>query len=376
MTKKDYIVYIGRFQPPHLAHIKIIKEALKLAEQIIIVVGSADQPRTFKNPWTWQEREQMIRASLSDDVQERVIVIPAHDKISDEQWAEEVQVAVDSVAIPESTIAVIGHSKDETSYYLQMFPQWGEPIDVGNIEDIHASDVREALWNADDEDDFELKVGRNLPRGIHDYLRAFMLSEEYEQLRREYFFNKRYKRAWDWDATLDAFLEERLPHYSPEDQVVIVDAIDTLRNNFKVAPYDVQFNTVDAIVVQSGHILLVRRKSEPGKGLYAMPGGFCDSHERLEDAVIRELREETKLKLPEPVLRGNITKRTVIDDPIRSLRGRTFTYVFVIQLPPGPLPRVKGGDDADKAKWVPLSVFRKMEPQMFEDHYRVINSLV
>ena len=250
--------------------------------------------------------------------------------------------------------------------------------DVGNIEDIHASDVREALFTAEDEEDFELKIGRNLPRGIHDYLQAFMLREEYVQLRREYEFSKLYKRAWNWDATLDAFLSTELSQYWPNNdhQDLISAAINVLRNNYKVAPYANNFVTADALVVQSGHILLIKRRSEPGKGLYAMPGGHVNTNETLEEAVIRELREETKIKLPPKVLIGNITKRMLVDDPKRSLRGRTYTQVFKIELPPGPLPKVKGSDDAEKAKWVPLSVFQQMEDQMFEDHFRLINELI
>ena len=376
--KKDYIVYIGRFQPCHLAHIKIIREALTLAERVIIIVGSAHQPRTYKNPWTWKEREEMIRASLPDDIQDRVIVMPARDMIDNNKWAEQVQETVNVFTNEKDTIGVIGHSKDETSFYLQLFPQWGTPIDVGNIEDIHASDVREALWTADDEGDFELKIGRNLPRGIHDYLQAFMLREEYDQLRKEYEFNKGYKRAWDWNATLDAFLDKELSEYWPnnDDADLITAAIAVLRDNYKVAPYANNFVTADALVVQSGHILLVKRRSEPGKGLYAMPGGHVNPAERIEEAMVRELREETKIKLPPKVLIGNITERMLVDDPSRSLRGRTFTQVFKIELPPGPLPKVKGSDDAEKAKWVPLSVFQQMEDQMFEDHYRLINELI
>jgi len=132
---------------------------------------------------------------------------------------------------------------------------------------------------------------------------------------------------------------------------------------------------VDAVVVQSGHILLVRRRAEPGKGLWALPGGHVGD-DRVIDAVIRELREETKLKVPEGVLRGKaqITRnQQVFDDPGRSLRGRTITHAFYLELEPGPLPKVRGSDDADKAKWVPLSTFSQMEPQLFEDHFHIAN---
>jgi bifunctional NMN adenylyltransferase/nudix hydrolase len=337
--KYDYIVYIGRFQPVHLAHVEIMKQALKQADQLIVLIGSANQPRTIKNPWTWQERDDMIRRSLPFSICDRFIGKPLRDVLyNDQQWARQVQDIVNSVAGEDAKIGIIGYSKDESSYYLSMFPQW-DLIDVGNIEDIHATDIRNALFEMEEED-FDLRIGRNLPSAIHDYLKAFALTPEYEQLQREYAFIQAYKQAW------------------------------------KPAPYAPTFVTVDAVVIQSGHILLVRRRAEPGRGLWALPGGFLDPNERIEQAVVRELREETKIKVPAPVLAGSVKARDVYDHPSRSLRGRTITHASLIELPAGPLPKVKGSDDADKARWVPLSTFSSMEDQMFEDHYHIINDML
>jgi len=147
--------------------------------------------------------------------------------------------------------------------------------------------------------------------------------------------------------------------------------IAAYRKAWAAAPYPVTFVTVDAVVVHSGHILLVRRRSEPGRGLWALPGGFVEQDERLDAACIRELREETGLKLPEPVLRGSIKDRQVFDHPTRSLRGRTITHACLFNFPTGELPRVKGSDDADKARWVPLNEFAQMRNVMFEDHFEI-----
>jgi bifunctional NMN adenylyltransferase/nudix hydrolase len=133
--------------------------------------------------------------------------------------------------------------------------------------------------------------------------------------------------------------------------------------------------TVDAIVVQSGHVLLVKRGAMPGKGLWAMPGGFINHDERINDAVIRELREETGIKIPDKVLKGCIVEKDVFDDPNRSSRGRTITHAFLIHLSPDiSLPKVKGGDDAAKAKWVPISNLKQED--FFEDHYHVLQNMI
>lgn len=57
-------VFIGRYQPVHDAHIQIIEEALEIAETVIVSVGSAHRPKTIRNPWTADERINMIKKAL------------------------------------------------------------------------------------------------------------------------------------------------------------------------------------------------------------------------------------------------------------------------------------------------------------------------
>ena len=134
-------------------------------------------------------------------------------------------------------------------------------------------------------------------------------------------------------------------------------------------------HTVDAVVIQSAHVLLIRRRAEPGRGQWALPGGFLNPEERMLDGAIRELREETKIKVPEAVLRGSIKASQPYDDPHRSERGRLITQAFLFQLPDQiELPKVKGSDDADKARWVPLADLKADE--LFEDHYFIIKDMI
>lgn len=335
------IVYIGRFRPSHLAHIETMKIALQKAERLLVLVGSANQPRTVKNPWTVSEVEKMIRDSLGEDLASSVMVMPLRDiKYNDHGWVQQIQDTVRAVTQDDDKIGIIGHSKDESSYYLNMFPQW-DSIDVDNIDDINATDIRNAYFGCDgDMTNFDLAIGSKLPPAIHDFMKAFALTEEYDNLCREYKFLLGHTAMW------------------------------------KDAPYPPMFVTVDAVVVQSGHVLLIKRRAEPGKGLWAMPGGYLNQEEYIVPGMIRELREETLLKVPGPVLLGSIKHQGVYDAPDRSPRGRIVTHVSLIELPPGPLPKVKGNDDADKARWIPLSTFNRMEDQMFEDHYHIIKDMI
>ena len=70
------------------------------------------------------------------------------------------------------------------------------------------------------------------------------------------------------------------------------------------------------------------------------------------------------------MLRGSIKRSRVFDAIDRSARGRTITHAFHIELPDGELTKVKGSDDAEKARWVPIAEVRSEE--CFEDHYEIL----
>lgn len=346
-NKYDFAVFIGRFQPFHNGHLQVVREGLAAADKLIVLIGSAWQARNPRNPWNHFEREQMIRACLSETDNERLICLPLMDvPYNDDLWVRNVQATVNGSVTAHHTkphqqasIALIGHKKDHTGFYLNLFPQW-KNISVENYAGISATPIREQYFSPLINE--LLKIGNNelLPDSISEWLINFAESNEaYQQIADEIGFVKKYKQAWE------------------------------------AAPYAPTFVTVDAVVIQSGHILLVERKANPGKGLWALPGGFVDQNERLLDACLRELREETRLKVPSPVLKGSIKRQEVFDEPNRSARGRTITHAFHIELEPNSaLPKVKGGDDAKYARWIPLGALKPQE--MFEDHYFIIQELL
>jgi bifunctional NMN adenylyltransferase/nudix hydrolase len=142
------------------------------------------------------------------------------------------------------------------------------------------------------------------------------------------------------------------------------------RASWAVAPYPVNLVCVDAVVIKSGHVLMIERGAYPGKGQMALPGGYLNVNERAVDGMIRELREETGLKVPDKVLRGSIKSHDIFDNLNRSSRGRVITIAYLIDLGKGPLDKVKGSDDAAKAQWIPLSNLKRDE--IFEDHIDII----
>jgi bifunctional NMN adenylyltransferase/nudix hydrolase len=299
---------------------------------LVIIVGSARQPRTYKNPFNFDERRSMIfEATRGLDM--RVAIEANTDSIyNDAQWAVRVQSIVGKYTSNKCRVGVIGHKKDESSYYLSMFPQWAYE-DVEEIEPLSAVNIRDLYFKQDANMNFIRAV---VPQTTFDFLLQFRNTAEYEQIIREREFVENYKKQY---ASL---------------------------------PYPPIFSTADAVVIQSGHVLMIKRRAEPGRGLWALPGGYVNAHsdKSVEDAAIRELREETLIKVPAPVLRGSIIDSRVFDAVDRSPRGRIITHCFKIVLPDGELPRVKGGDDAEKARWVPIAEVKSEE--CFEDHYDMI----
>ena len=333
MTKKyDTLVLIGRFQPFHNAHLEIIKRATALCDRLVVVTGSANQPRTYKNPFTSIERERMIKNATAG-LSMTISVEANPDTIyNDQAWAVRVQALVAKHTQPGDRIAVIGHKKDESSFYLDMFPQWGFE-NVEEIAPLSAVNIRDLYFKRNANMEFIRGV---VPQTTFDFLTQFKETAEYEQIIREREFVETYKKQY---ASL---------------------------------PYPPIFSTADAVVIQSGHVLMIKRRAEPGKGLWALPGGYVNANtdKSVEAAMLRELREETKIKVPEPVLRGNIVRSKVFDAIDRSPRGRIITHAFHIALPDGELPKVKGADDAEKARWVPIAEVKSEE--CFEDHWEIL----
>jgi bifunctional NMN adenylyltransferase/nudix hydrolase len=360
MRKYNSCVFIARLQPPHAAHIRLIESALEMADKVIIILGSHRAAPDIKNPWTAEERKEMVLSCFKDSKRkkrikegvwgplgyyhDRIVFCPVRDQpYHDTNWMTEVHQKVIENTNQDDKIALIGHKKDETSFYLDFFPQW-DLIDPGETMDsLNATDIREQLFSdMSGGAGWKDKVSRNWRNSVHpgvaSYLTNFMKTERFKNLVESQEFIKKYKKRWD------------------------------------AAPFPPTFVTTDTVVVKSGHVLLVQRKCNPGKDLYALPGGFLNQDEYIIDGAIRELREETRIDVKKSELKELVTDSHVFDHPRRDLRGRTITHAYLIKLPDGgQLPKVKGSDDAKGAYWVPLAELPFLEEQFFSDHMQIIN---
>ena len=123
--------------------------------------------------------------------------------------------------------------------------------------------------------------------------------------------------------------------------------------------------TVDIVIftIRQGrlHVLLVRRGAPPFQGRWAIPGGFVREEEALEEAAVRELREETGVK------DLYLEQLYSFGDPKRDPRGRVVTVAYFALIASDQVP-LEAGTDADAAAWFPMEAL----PPLAFDHGAIL----
>lgn len=329
-------VCIGRFQLPHDAQLILIRKGLELAERVLVIIGSAHQARSPRNPFSWQERESIIRAALAEADQQRIVFAPVRDYYDKERWVAAVRAAAARFAGTLDRIALVGHRKDATSSYLSDFRGW-EFLDIGYQGNLHAKALRAALFAAGTPQAGLAAIAGQVPQATIDFLRGFCRLPAFEQLRE------------DWLS------------------------VDEENSKWAGSPYPPVFVTVDALVRIADHVLLIRRGRAPGKGLLALPGGFIEERETVLQSALRELTEETRIGLMAANLQDALREVKVFDHPDRSQRGRVITHAHYFAYGDGALPEVAAGDDAREAMWVPIDRLASLEEQFHDDHFHILD---
>ncbi|WP_035059797.1 bifunctional nicotinamide-nucleotide adenylyltransferase/Nudix hydroxylase [Andreprevotia chitinilytica] len=335
-SRYDYLVYIGRFQPFHNGHLAMLQQALRRADKVILVLGSAGAARNTKNPFNMAERQAMITAAIVEWDASRVADIQfvgVRDYYDGARWVAAVQQAVGAVVPANASVGLFGHFKDASSSYLSDFPNW-PLVHQDNFGQLNAADLRQQ-WYADGGD--VTAIADRLPAAVTALLQQFRRQPHFADLLAEYRYLEHYRTQW------------------------------------AAAPYPPIFVTVDAVVRCCDHVLMIQRGGQPGRGCWALPGGFLDQRERVANAVIRELIEETCLAVPSDVLLAAKQDQALFDHPDRSLRGRTLTHAYYFNLPLNGLPAITAADDAAAARWIPVRDLLGMESALFEDHLMILD---
>lgn len=381
-SKTDVTVYIGRFNPFHNGHAHVLRQALESSQLVIVLVGSSGAARNTKNPLTFDERLDMIRGWAWDEASrnktlasislaERLLILPIRDyPYNDALWIRNVQrvvkQAIKKYCLRHSEILtdirITGSDRDESTWYLNAFPQWKqalvEPFRQDETLNVSATQIRDWMFSKECDMETQGRMAKMVPSSTLRFLNAFSETDAFGELCHEYEFIKLYKKGWE------------------------------------SAPYEPTFVTTDAVVIQSGHVLVVERGNMPGRGLWALPGGFLNQKERLRQGAIRELLEETGIRLAEgkkakelteQILNGSIRDKETFDHPERSLRGRTITTAYLFRLDDTkPLPRVKGMNvpayeaagkeivETVDAFWLPIDEALERTDMWFEDHLSIV----
>jgi nicotinamide mononucleotide adenylyltransferase len=146
---------------------------------VILALGSAQSERNIKNPFLATEREQMILSNFSQADQHRIKFVHVIDVYNDEKWQALVKSLIAEVTQSADRIGLIGHFKDDSSYYLKFFPEW-PLVELESLKGaMSATPIREAYYRGEiDETAF--------PAGTIAFLKQFQFTDTYKQLQKHF----------------------------------------------------------------------------------------------------------------------------------------------------------------------------------------------
>lgn len=180
-------VYIGRFQIPHLGHEKVMEHAIKKSEHVIILIGSANQPRDKKNPFTYEERKSVLESITARICQEeflinqrkvKITLLPLDDFNSDQKWTDEVKRLVNHYETQNITITGCRKDGDESTFYLNLFPDWKQDfikeVNINGFDVISSTKIRDLFFKG-------MVIPAVISKETDFFLSQFRQSEVYRQ---------------------------------------------------------------------------------------------------------------------------------------------------------------------------------------------------
>ena len=319
MTEK--ILFVGRFQPFHNGHLSVVKEIVSNSEkELVIGIWTPNNEfLTQENPFTFTERNQIIVSALQKEwINLDIVWIP--DFRNNDIWGKYIETNIKPSKVVSWNQVVNSIFSDKLWEIKQRY------------EDISATLIRNLIMQ---QGDFSSYVPWSVSNYIYEnwlYGRILAIKEWMKLLNPEYYI---------WETQKDLFLHE-----------LKEKELEFYANNPLLA--------TDAVIIKNNQILLIERKNYPYG--WALPGGFVDKWESLQQAVLRELKEELNLE-------WEIIKQVgIYDDPKRDPRGHTISVAYRIQASGIP----KAQDDAKSFEWINIEDIKNGKIKLAFDHKKII----
>lgn len=309
---------IGRFEPLHNEHVRMIEHAISLGEKTVVLVGSSWEPRTLKNPWTFEERRGMLRAVFGD----RIEIRPLRDyPYNDDLWFENTKIMINQTidyGVDLTQIAIVGCNKDDTTWYLNHFPEYSlEQFDAQSK--INATLIRQDIWEG-----FDINP-LLVPAPVKKWINNWYVKDPsiLDKLQQQFVDVNKYRQQWGKGP----------------------------------------FLCVDSILMSEGEWVAIITHKE---GTLAIPGGFLDYGETTLAGARRECREEIGF---DP---GNSPVDLFIaDNPNRDPRCHNVSVVYVWDVG-DELPELTAGDDALSVQWMDSYEIEARREEFRADHFHLI----
>lgn len=328
-------VCAGRFLLPNAANLALVRAALARAPRALVFLRRSHMAPSPANPFDSAQRIAMLRAALKDDERLQADFVPLREHWDDQRLLRDMGAATGG----EHQVAwvVAGQAPVDA----QDLPTGWTLAQAGTGDgDAQAVAWLEQLYATDDPARGLAALAGALPPSALAFLREWIATPGFATVRDDWRQIAHEKRQWS------------------------------------VVPYPVVLVTVDAVVHAGGHVLLIRRGRSPGRGLWALPGGFLEPREPVLHAAVRELVEETGLPLSMREMQQRLKGVRIFDHPERSQRGRIITHTFFFDLGDMAPPPVQGADDAAAAQWVKVAQLPELEARLHDDHFHMLDTFL
>lgn len=322
-------VFIGRFQPFHNGHLRSVKLALKQSEKLIIILGGYRLSPSLRAPWSAEERMNMIKSCLSPSQLRRVQFVHVRDRLyCEEVWIDNVKGEVSKITGNKEPVAIIGHEKDSSSYYLKVFSQW-KFLETGNYEGINATDIRKIFFLSNSLESIYEKI----PKQVAVCLKTYRKSIHFKNLRTKFLYVNNF-----------------------------------LKNKKNIFPYEI----CNSIIFCCGYVLFVRSKDPLRKGLFSLPEAKPNDKEDHKKCSIRGILEEANISISIEKIEKGFQENRVFNYSERFPIGKQISYAYFFKLNENFLPEVSQGKGEESVEWILLDDVYLLEDQIYSDHFQMI----